>query len=141
MACVGLARPDQGLGIGHWTSSRIHREALPERGFLPTGAVRFVVCELCTTQWRFLAFPSAIQHTRLGSYGGVTPALKRAIGLEPLATGRAVEVTIDKRLAACFASHCKFPLSSPMRRIFSRQAGILPIPIFAEAFPQGSMKK
>ncbi|MDE2927800.1 MAG: hypothetical protein OXT71_15505 [Acidobacteriota bacterium] len=78
--------------------SRIHREALPERGYLQTAAVRFVVCELCITNLMLLAFPQAIQHTRLESYGGVRPALKRVIELEPLATGRAVGVTIDKRL-------------------------------------------
>lgn len=51
--------------------SRIHREALPEPGILQTGAVRFLVCELCTPKWMYLAFPQAIQLTRLDSHGGV----------------------------------------------------------------------
>ena len=129
------------MGIGPWTSSRIHRDALPERGFLQTGAVRFVVCELCTTQWRFLAFPSAIQLTRLDFYGGVTPALKRATGLEPLATGRAVEVTIDKRLGRLHCLPLQVAVVLPQAAHFLTTAGNSPFPIFAEAFPQGSMKK
>ena len=129
------------MGIGPWTSSRIHREALPERGFLQTGAVRFVVCGLCTTQWRFLAFPSAIQFTRLDSYGGVTVALKRTIELEPLVTGRAVEVTIDKRLGRWLCLLSQVSVVLPHAAHFLTTAGNSPFPIFAEAFPQGSMKK
>ena len=88
-----------------------------------------------------LAFPSAIQHTRLDSYGGVRPALKRAIELEPLVTGRAVGVTIDQRLGRLLGlplqvfvvlSHAAHSLTTDWNS---------PFPILAEAFPQGSMKK
>ena len=44
--CVGLAKPDQGFGIGPWTTSRLRLRFAAEEGFLSTGVARQVVREI-----------------------------------------------------------------------------------------------
>ena len=68
------------------------------------------------------------------------PALKPATELEPLVTGRAVGVTIDKPLGRLLGRPLQVSVVLSHAAHFLTTDWNSPFPIFAEAFPQGSMK-
>lgn len=84
---VAVARDDRALQRAETVLHRWANTAGPRARTGDPSAAR----EYATIKQSVLTGNRAV----LGSYGGVTPALKRAIELEPLAKGRAVGVTID----------------------------------------------